>query len=58
LLGRGNEKRRGNMIDGISERKRKTKKGKNRLKKADAHLNGKKVSELPSIDELNQKKCP
>ncbi|WP_324712970.1 hypothetical protein [Flavobacterium columnare] len=55
LLGRNSDKARGNKINGISEAKQGTKKGKNRLKAADSLLDGKKLSELPTLDELKFK---
>ena len=58
LLGRKSPLRRGNLIDGISGAKQKTDIGKERLAAADAHLNGRKVSELPSLSELKLKPCP
>ena len=58
LLGRKSPLRRGNAIEGISEAKQKTIEGKTRLAAADAHLNGRKVRELPSLSELKAKTCP
>ncbi len=55
LLGRGSDKARGNKINGISEAKQGKTKGRGRLKAADNLLGGKKVSELPTLDELNFK---
>lgn len=55
LIGKGNNKVRGNKINGISETKQKTRKGKQRLNKADEILKGRKVSELPTLDELKFK---
>ena len=58
LLGRKSPLRRGNAIDGISAAKQKTRAGLERLSAADAYLDGKKVSELPSLSELKLKPCP
>lgn len=58
LLGRKSPLRRGNAIDGISAAKQKTEVGMQRLGAADAYLDGKKVSELPSLSELKFKTCP
>ncbi|WP_041557812.1 MULTISPECIES: RHS repeat-associated core domain-containing protein [Cellulophaga] len=55
LLGRGSDKARGNKINGISEAKQGKAKGQLRLNSADDILNGKKVSELPTLDELKFK---
>ncbi|WP_299315738.1 RHS repeat-associated core domain-containing protein [uncultured Aquimarina sp.] len=55
LLGRNSDKARGNKINGMSEAKQKTTKGKRRLKAADKLLDGKKPSQLPSLDELEFK---
>lgn len=55
LIGKGNNKVRGNKINGISETKQKTRKGKQRLNKADEILKGRKVSELPTLGELKFK---
>lgn len=55
LLGRGSDKVRGNKINGISETKQKTRIGRKRLSNADKILNGRKVSELPTLDELKFK---
>ncbi len=55
LLGRNSDKVRGNKINGISEAKQETTIGRKRLKAADVLLNGKKVSELPTLDELKFK---
>jgi RHS repeat-associated protein len=52
LLGYNSDKARGNKINGISEAKQGTVKGKERLDLADKFRNGKKVSELPSLQEL------
>lgn len=42
-------------INGISETKQKTRIGRKRLSNADKILNGRKVSELPTLDELKFK---
>ncbi|MFD1602892.1 DUF6531 domain-containing protein [Flavobacterium artemisiae] len=52
LLGYNSDKARGNKINGISEAKQKKPKGIERLALADDLLGGKKVSELPSLQEL------
>jgi RHS repeat-associated protein len=52
LLGYNSDKARGNKINGISEAKQKKPNGIRRLEKADNLLNGKKVSALPSLQEL------
>ena len=52
---RGSDKVRGNKINGISETKQKTRIGRKRLSNADKILNGRKVSELPTLDELKFK---
>ena len=59
LLGRKSEKARGNKIAGIEEAKQKKALGRKRLSDADGFLNGRKVSELPALDELEFKnlKC-
>jgi RHS repeat-associated protein len=56
LLGRGSVDRRGNAINGISEAKQGTVTGKARLTAGDATLNGKKPSEMPSLEELKHSK--
>lgn len=58
VLGRQNPNVCGNKIHGISEAKQKTTIGKQRLK-VDVKLNGLKVSEIPTLDELSYKefKC-
>jgi hypothetical protein len=52
LLGYNSDKARGNKINGISEAKQGTPKGRERLGLADDLLDGKKVSDLPSLQEL------
>ena len=56
LLGRGSDKVRGNKINGMSEAKQGKEKGKRRLNLADKLLKGKKVSELPTLEELKFKR--
>ncbi|MCC9020626.1 DUF6531 domain-containing protein [Flavobacterium lipolyticum] len=52
LLGYNSDKARGNKINGISEAKQAKPKGIERLSLADDLLDGRKVSELPSLQEL------
>lgn len=52
LLGRQKEKVRGNKINGVSETKQKGKHKAN-MDAADNFLGGKKVSELPTKEELS-----
>ena len=55
LLGSGSDNARGNKINGMSDTKQKTRIGRQRLSDADKILKGKKVSELPTLDELKFK---
>ena len=57
LLGRGSTEVRGNRINGISETKQRTVIGRNRLGQADNLRNGRRVSEMPSLEELKHKGC-
>lgn len=57
LLGRGSDKARGNKINGMSEAKQKTARGRARLTSGDNLLNGRKPSEMPALKKLKAKTC-
>ncbi|WP_437635364.1 hypothetical protein [Sorangium sp. So ce854] len=57
LLGRKSDKSRGNKISGMSERKQKTARGRQRLAKGDGILAGRKPSQMPALNTLKSKTC-
>ena len=58
LLGKNSSNVRGNKIQGISSSNQKNETGRMRLSSADKLLQGRKVSELPTIQEIHYEDTP